>query len=111
MAVSPPNRANAVNVRCNRSDAHPLALLPEQTAEVAELLADEAVDALTRRTNGFANVMLDALHRDAIDELAPVLLCPEGAGGTGAHRAPRAHASAAEQGSARSLAGWSAPEQ
>ena len=39
-------------------------------------MLDEAIDAIARRTNRLADVVLDAVDRDAIDELTTLLACP-----------------------------------
>ena len=50
-------------------------------------MLDKPVDAIARRADRLADVMLDAVDGDAVDELTTLLTCP-----------PRAHAAGAKRG-------------
>jgi hypothetical protein len=58
---------------------------------------DEAIDAIARRANRLADVVLDAIDRDAVDELTTLLACPASARSAGAERGFSGDAGAAEQ--------------
>jgi hypothetical protein len=93
------------------SDAHALALLPERSAEIAEFVLDEAIDALARRANRLADVVLDAVHGNAIDELSALLTCPARTDPAGAKCRLACDAGAAEQWADWALAGGAAAEE
>jgi hypothetical protein len=95
-ASIPPNRASAVSRWRVWSDPHTLALVPEDAAQVAQFVLDEAVDAIARCAHRLADVVLDAIHGDAIDELAALFACPLGSRGACAVRALAGSARAAE---------------
>jgi hypothetical protein len=71
----------------------------------------EPIDALARRTNRLANVVLDAVDWNTVDELAAVLACPRGASGSGAERVSACDACAAQQWGYRPAAGGPPAEQ
>ena len=104
-------RASAFSRRSPRSDPHPLALLAECAAQIAELVLDESINAITRRANRLAHVVLDAIHGDAVDELAAMLARPFRSRGTGAQCASAGAPRAAKHRSERALPGRTASEQ
>src|SRR5437764_5740898 len=59
-------------------DPEPAAVAAERLAKVAELVLHEAVDSFAGLADRLADVVLDPVHRDAIDELSSVLARPRG---------------------------------
>ena len=80
------SRASAVSACRAPSDSHPFALPTERLAQVAELVLNQSIDPLTRRAHRFAHVVLDTIHRDAVEEVTAVLSRPDRARGAGAQR-------------------------
>ncbi|MDB4915186.1 MAG: hypothetical protein JWM95_2830 [Gemmatimonadetes bacterium] len=64
-------------------DPQALPLLPERAPQVAELVPNEPVDALARRTHRIADLALDTLDGNLVEQLAAVVACPEGTRGAG----------------------------
>ena len=67
-------------------------------------MLDEAIDAIARCANRLTDVVLDAINRDAVDELTTLLACPPGARLACAERGLSGDAGAAEQ-----WGNWPAP--
>lgn len=60
-------------------------------------MLDEAIDAIARRADRLADVVLDAVDRDAVDELTTLLACPASARTAGAERRLSGDAGAAKE--------------
>jgi len=72
---------------------------------------DEPVDALARRADRLADVVLDAVDRNAVDEFTAVLTCPTRTDPTRAECRLASDAGAAEQWADWPLAGGAAAEE
>jgi hypothetical protein len=72
---------------------------------------NEAIDALARRANRLADVVLDAVDRDAVDELTTLFACPPCANAACAKRGLSGDARAAKQWCHGPLAGGATAEE
>ena len=112
MVTTPaPRSAGRLGGRRSVSDAEPPALAPNRLAKVAQLVLDEAVDAVARLAHRLADLALDALRRDLVDELLAVFARPSCAGGAGCHRPASSPLRAPKHRSDRACPRWPAPQQ
>jgi len=112
MVTTPaPRSAGRLGGRRSVSDAEPPALAPNCLAKVAQLVLNEAVDAVARLAHRLADLALDALRRDLVDELLAVFARPSCAGGAGCHRPASSPLRAPKHRSDRACPRWPAPQQ
>ena len=78
-------------------DSEPLPLLPEGPPQVPQLVLHEAVDPVARRADGLADVVLDAVNGNALEQFAALLARPERSLRAGTKRRPAGDPSAAEE--------------
>src|SRR5687767_14156638 len=82
--------------RRSPSDAEAAPLAPNRLAEVAELVLNEAIDAVARLAARLADLAFDALAGAVVGALFAALARPSRARRTGCHRTPPGHPRATE---------------
>ena len=111
-ATRPARRSAGRPRRCTSClDAQAAALPTNRLAQVAKLVLDQAIDAVARFAHRLPDLALDAVGRDLIDELTPLLARPACARSACRHRASSGPLRAAEHGRDRAAARGTASQQ